>query len=999
MCHLMNNPKLLLTTLALLTGSALIAQLPAGFIQYRLAEGLNPTDMAIASDGHIFITEKNGLVRVVEDGALLPDPFLVLNVSDYNERGLGHIALHPDFPDSPYVYLYYTVPDGSHNRISRVRANGQFAVPGSEEILYECDPKIGSVHHGGAMVFGNDGYLYISTGENGPANDPGNDMGKVLRLNSDGSIPADNPFDAVVAGKYKSVYATGFRNPFSMAVQPETGRIFLCDVGNASWEEINEVLAGKDYGWPTVEGKKTAGQSVQANYKDPIYAYDHNAGCSIIGAAFYPKTGGSFPVKYAGRFFFADYCEGYIGVLNPANGSREQNLANGIQRPVCIRTTPQGDLYYLARAGIGGGSEEDNTASTDGSLWRVVYTGSDAPFVFEHPKGGLFPVGDTVRLKTLALGETPLIYQWQKNGADLVGADSGILMLHAVQLQDSATEYRCIVSNAYGSDTSGAALLLVTTHTRPMPVITVPGPDFLYRAGEALPFGGFADDAEEGMLPPSALTWKIDFHHDEHNHPALTPVSGFSDSVYMVQNEGEPDDNVWYRIYLTAKDSAGLSRTTWKDVYPKKTELTVTTSPPGIEVNVDGFKGISPYTFLSVTGLKRTATVPYIIYREDSLLLFDRWADGNYQTEVSFFTPNFHVSPLQAGYDVYPRADGFGLYGEYFKIYNYNDGPEGAPLLTRIDTTVNFEWLEGSPEPGYVPADNFTARWTGDIVPFFNDTLTFYTVTDDGVRLWINDSLLIDKWQPQPKLEYNTTLFLEGGRRYPVRMEYLEAGGAAAAQLFWGSTRLPKAIIPKSQLFPPKALIPNTMSGVVWLDSLANGTYDAVESPLEGAAILLFDQVTHEVAGAATTDIHGKYEIAGLPAGEYRGYVLPPLHDFALGPGFGLNPDGYTGYFTLTGDEKIESNFSFLLLQNIPTASRSWSVSPNPGSGLFRFKKHFNVGSKDLDIRVFDRSGKLVLEKQLAENEWETTLDLTGMAYGVYTVVADGAQLSIVLVR
>ena len=995
----MKVQKLLLTAIALLTYFVIIAQLPAGFIQYQVAEGLNPTDMAIAPDGHIFITEKNGLVRIVENGELLHDPFMVVEVNDYNERGLGHIALHPDFPDSPYVYLYYTVPDGSHNRISRVRANGHFAAPGSEEILYECDPKTGSVHHGGAMLFGADGKLYIATGENGPANDPNNDMGKVLRLNPDGSIPADNPYNDVVSGKYKSVFATGFRNPFSMAVQPETGRIFLCDVGNASWEEINEVLPGKDYGWPTVEGKKAAGQSVQANYKDPFYTYDHNAGCSIIGAAFYPEAGGSFPDKYAGRFFFADYCEGFIGVLNPANGGREQNLINDIQRPVCIRATPQGDLYYLARAGIGGGSEEDNTASTDGSLWRVVYTGSDAPFVFVHPKNGLYPVGDTVIFQTRALGKEPLIYQWQKNGADIAGADSNILVLHAVQIQDSASEYRCIVSNVYGSDTSGAAMLRVTANTRPTPIISVPAPDFLYRAGEALPFAGFATDAEEGMLPPSALTWKIDFHHDEHNHPALTPVSGLADSVYLIQNEGEPDDNVWYRIYLTAKDDAGLSRTTLKDVYPQKTEMTVTTSPPGIEVNVDGFKDISPYTFLSVVGLKRTATVPYIIYREDSLFLFDRWADGNNQTEVSFFTPNSPVPPLQAGYDVYPRAEGFGLYGEYFQLFDYNNGIEGAPLLTRIDTTINFEWLEGSPEPGYVPADNFTARWTGYIVPFCDDTLTFYTITDDGVRLWINDSLLIDKWQPQPKLEYTTRIFMEGGRRYPIRMEYLEAGGAAAAQLYWGSMRLPRAVIPKSQLYPPQALIPNAMNGVVWLDSLPNGTFDAVESPLEGAAILLFDQATNAVAGAATTDVQGKYEITGLPAGEYQGYVLPPLHDFALGPGFGLNPEGYTESFALAGDERIEKNFSFLLLQNIPTASRSWSISPNPGSGLFQFKKHFNVGSNDLDIRVFDRNGKLVLEKQLAENEWETTLDLTGMSYGVYAVVADGAQISIILVR
>lgn len=988
----------ILAALVMLGGHSAHAQLPSGFAQYQIAEGLNPTDMAVSPDGHIFITEKNGIVRIVEDGVLLPDPFFVLDVNDYNERGLGHIALHPLYPAEPYVYLYYTVPDGSHNVVSRVRSDGHYAVPGSEEILYECDPKIGSVHHGGAMLFGNDGHLYISTGESGPANDPHNDMGKVLRLDADGAIPPDNPFNSVVSGKYKSVYATGFRNPFSMAVQPESGRIFLCDVGGGAWEEINDVLPGKDYGWPLVEGKAN-GQSVPANYQDPIYSYDHHTGCSIIGAAFYPKQQGSpFPHPYRGRFFFADYCKGFIGMFNPTTGQREQNFITDIRRPVCIRITPQGEFYYLARAGIGGGTEEDNTISTDGSLWRVVYTGSKAPFVYGHPKGGLYSVGDTFALRTYALGEQPLVFQWQKNGVDLAGSDSNILVVSNIQLADSASTYRCVVRNTFGADTSGTAILNVTANSRPVPVITLPDPNFRYRAGEEFSFSGHATDIEEGALPAAALTWKIDFHHDEHIHPALTPVGGFSEGMYYVQDEGEPDDNVWYRIYLTAQDSIGLSRTTWREVYPQKTAMTVKTNPSGISVNVDGITGFSPYVFQSVVGLKRTISLPYALFKNDTLLLFDRWHNGSIKPVFPFATPTQPIPPIEANYHKYPRAQGFGLWGEYFNLNGFGTGGETA-LLSRMDTTIQFEWLEGSPEPGYVPYDNFAVRWSGDVVPFFDDTITFHTLTDDGVRLWVNDSLLIDKWSNQPKIGYSGSIFLKGGQRYHIKMEYLEAGGAASANLFWSSTRLPKDIVPKSQLYPPKKMIPNTLHGRVWLDSLTSNQPGTDESPLKGAAVILYDLATETVAAAATTDEQGRYELAGLPSGDYQGYVLPPLEASAFGPGFGLNSSGHTEAFSLNGEETLEKNFSFVLLQNLPTASRSWSVAPNPSNGIFQFKKHFNVGVENMSIRVFNHVGKLVLEKQLAENEWQTALDLSNMVQGLYVVSAAGKELSIMLIR
>ncbi|MCB0585006.1 MAG: PQQ-dependent sugar dehydrogenase, partial [Phaeodactylibacter sp.] len=162
------------------------AQLPPGFAEEKIAEGLDPTAMTVAPDGRIFITEKNGRILIVENGVLLPDPFLQIEVDNYNERGLGGIVLDPGFEQNNFLYLFYTVAGGNHNRISRFTANGNYALPDSEVILFELQPLSGTIHNGGAMHFGPDGKLYIAVGDGANAangQDLNTTLGKILRIN------------------------------------------------------------------------------------------------------------------------------------------------------------------------------------------------------------------------------------------------------------------------------------------------------------------------------------------------------------------------------------------------------------------------------------------------------------------------------------------------------------------------------------------------------------------------------------------------------------------------------------------------------------------------------------------------------------------------------------------------------------------------------------------------------------------------------------------------
>jgi glucose/arabinose dehydrogenase len=173
------------------------ATLPAGFTETLVASGISaPTAMAIAPDGRIFICQQSGALRVVKNGALLPTPFVTLTVNSTGERGLLGVAFDPDFANNQFVYVYYTNPSPLRNRISRFTANGDVAVAGSEVLLVELDPLSASNHNGGAINFGPDGKLYAAVGDNAVSSNSqsvNTRHGKMLRYNSDGTIPDDNP--------------------------------------------------------------------------------------------------------------------------------------------------------------------------------------------------------------------------------------------------------------------------------------------------------------------------------------------------------------------------------------------------------------------------------------------------------------------------------------------------------------------------------------------------------------------------------------------------------------------------------------------------------------------------------------------------------------------------------------------------------------------------------------------------------------------------------------
>ncbi len=342
--------------------------LPAGFVVDRIATGITgATALAIAPDGAIFVCEQTGSIRVVKNGSLLPKPFLTIDVDSRWERGVIGIALDPTFSTNRFVYINHVkLRPFPHHRISRFTAAGDIAAPGSERVLFEGDEQTNPGHQGGAIHFGKDGKLYVGVGEQtagSPAQAMNSLLGKLLRINTDGSIPEDNPFYRTAQGKYRSIWALGLRNPFTFAVQPETGRILINDVGQGTWEEVNEAFAGANYGWPASEGPTT-----DPRFHAPIYYYPV---ASISGGAFHPKSGADgFPTRYQGEYFFMDFVRGRIDVLDPDRPKNVETFATGLTRPVDLTFAPDHALYVLVRDAW---VVDENFRPHTGSLLRIRF--------------------------------------------------------------------------------------------------------------------------------------------------------------------------------------------------------------------------------------------------------------------------------------------------------------------------------------------------------------------------------------------------------------------------------------------------------------------------------------------------------------------------------------------------------------------------------------------------------------------------------------------------
>jgi glucose/arabinose dehydrogenase len=342
------------------------------------ARGLsNPVDFQVPAGerARAFVVEQVGLVRIVRGGAVVATPFLDIRsrTSFSGERGLLGLAFHPRFSENGRFFVNYTDRDGN-THISEFRASSAAADtvdPATERQLLFADQPFPN-HNGGGLAFGRDGMLYASLGDGGSGGDPlgnGQDLatplGKLLRLNVDSgapmAVPSDNPFVSR-AGAFPLVWAYGLRNPWRFAFDRATDDLYIADVGQSAVEEVDVALAprrgGENYGWNVMEGTRCfspASGCPQAGLALPVLEYLHSGNaCSITGGVVY--RGCRLP-GYAGHYFYADYCAGFIRSFRLQGGQVTDQrdwttqLGRGVQSPVAFGLDDEGEVYIVDQDG------------------------------------------------------------------------------------------------------------------------------------------------------------------------------------------------------------------------------------------------------------------------------------------------------------------------------------------------------------------------------------------------------------------------------------------------------------------------------------------------------------------------------------------------------------------------------------------------------------------------------------------------------------------------
>lgn len=692
--------------------------LPANFQRVQVTASLtNPTAFAFTPDNRILICQQNGQLRVVKNDSLLATPAITLSVNASGERGLIGVALDPNFATNQFIYLHYTHTSGPHNRVSRFTMSGDIA--GSELALLDLPNLVATNHNGGSLAFGSDGKLYVAVGDNAVGSNAQNldtYLGKLLRINADGTVPADNPFTGNAVRS--RIWAYGLRNPYSIASDLDSNRIFINDVGNNTWEEINDAsTGGRNFGWPTVEGQCTSNCT---GFTNPVYFYATNRnspppdgqGCAINGGTFFNGAISNYPATYNGSYFFLDYCGGWINYIIPASPTRNAfgtSLGGGL---VYLKQGNDGNLYYLSR-----------DAS---SLYRIIYTATQAPVITAQPQNTTVAQGNTATFSVTASGSPVPTYQWRRNGTNITGATAATYTITNVQ-PSQAGQYSVVVSNSAGTVTSNNATLTVTApNTPPVATITAPVNGALFRAGTSINYSGTATDAEDSTLPASAFEWWADFHHANHIHPGPDMPDSVRSGTFPISVAGHIETDIWYRIYLVVHDAQGATDTAYVEIFPVTSTLALQTQPTGLQLRLDDIPLTTPYSTSALSGMQRPLEAPSPQTLNGVTYLFDHWEHGGAASQTITITDSNAV--YTAVYQVEPAAcDPVTA--------SSNDGNVPANVL---DNNLNTRWSANGDGQWIQFCLSDTTTVSGVQIAFYSGTIrraTFDIFTGtDGVN-------------------------------------------------------------------------------------------------------------------------------------------------------------------------------------------------------------------------------------------------------------------------
>lgn len=644
-----------------LTGSATFTWTVTGGSTGGTFDPANVTDTFVAGgnwtkalsadwlpDGTMLVLTEGGIVYRVNPATGAQSVALDITANVFSEGESGALDLLVDAAGTGF-YLYYTVAGSDRLRISH------FMLGSSAEQVIWNNPGLGynaahAVHLGGSLNLGPDGKLYLTIGDRyeGRSQDLTNVFGKVLRINTDGTVPTDNPFYDGAGPNVDEIWAYGFRNPYRANFDDATGLFWVGDVGGnvdtQAYEEVNLVEAGRNYGWPACEGPLGApknGPICPAGVTGPVHYYSHavGEGCcqnrAIVGGEIY--RGGAFPL--GGRYIYTDYAIDTFFWVELGPDGRTQ-VASGILKqvgasvPVWLGVGPDGNVYWLS-LGFGGG----------GQLRRLSYTGAvNSPPVITaasaNPTTGAAPLAVTFTGAASDPDGTPVTYAWEFGD----GATSTEASPTHTYAANGTYQARLLVTS--GGATVSSDPITVVVGTPPTVQITDPADGTVFEAAEVITVSGVGTDPDTGPLPAQALSWEVQFLHNEHAHP-VTSGTGASITFTVPSDGHDFTGNTRYLVRLTATDPDGVTATTSITLQPHKTTVPIS-SNQATSVTVDGITQTLPYTIDALVGFQHVISVPASRCVSGRLWTFQGWSDGGDRTHTITVAPGLTLAATYA---------------------------------------------------------------------------------------------------------------------------------------------------------------------------------------------------------------------------------------------------------------------------------------------------------------------------------------------------------------
>jgi glucose/arabinose dehydrogenase len=684
------------------------AAIPQGFSDTVVVDSITlPVGLDFTPDGRMLVTTKPGQLYVVKNGvktlALDNSTATCAKAPGGDERGMLGIAVDPNFATNNYVYVYYSVNKGTagcFNRVSRFTLSSTNTISTSTQKVLLDNIKGDGFHNAGDLAFGKDGNLYVSVGDghclegcdptNNAAKDLKNLNGKVLRITASGGIPTGNPFGgtgtarcntaAISSGKCQEIYAYGFRNPFRIAVDPNTavdsthpiGRIFVNDVGQNAIEEIDQLKAGANYGWPTCEGKCTT-----AGLTNPIHQYaaniDNTTRAAIVGGVFVPNN--RWDPAYNNQYLFSDYLKKRIYRIPNTGGTRTtfEDGATGIAMkfaPANLGGTGTQQALYYTNLGtntvhriIANATKPTSAFTTNAPTGPVTNCSKPGTTAGDPPFDVTFNGGASADPRG-----RPLTYHWNFGDGTPVTDTTTPTTTHTYTTRGNF-QPTLTVSNDLGDSSTTAAGQVRTDFAPPTPVITAPAATDTFAVGRTYTPQGTATDSTGAALPASALTWQVWLFHINHVHPIAGPVAGDGATSFLApaaEQLSAIKGSSRLLICLSATDSHGITRTIEQDFNPHLVQLTLTSNPAGLKLHIDqndldptaNGDVTTPATITSWEGYHLTLTARNQTDSTGQGQVFGSWSDGGAQSHDvttpatdTTYTATFHAGSVATSYE------------------------------------------------------------------------------------------------------------------------------------------------------------------------------------------------------------------------------------------------------------------------------------------------------------------------------------------------------------